>query len=296
MRRERSLADFAFDSVNILLMIFLMLITGYPLLYLFFVSLSGNLVGNQLLFLPKGFSLGYYINVLNDISILRSFYVSAVRTIAGPLSMLFVTSLCGYVMSDKDYVFRKFFWRYFLIPMFIGGGLIPTYLLMKGLGLTNSFWVYIIPGLYGGTFTMILIKTYIVQLPGELRDAAVIDGANDIAYFFKIVLHLIKPILATLGLFSAVGHWNSWTDTMIYNAARTDLFTMQYKLMMLLNQFGSNMSIEKVKELQRQGLMSVSPAGYRATMTFITILPILCAYPFLQKYFTKGLLIGSIKA
>ena len=295
-RRNQKAGDYIFDIINVALMLFLITITGYPMLHMLFYSLSGNLIGNQLLYKPEGFSLGYYAQILSDSSILRSFFVSAARTVIGPLSMLAVTAPAAFVMSDKSYVFQKLFWYFFLVTMFIGGGMIPTYLLMRALGLYNNFFVYIVPGMFGVTFNLILMKTYIEQLPGELKDSARIDGANEIYIFIMITLPLITPILATICLFSAVGHWNSWYDTMLYNASRPELYTLQYQLMNIINQFGSNLSIEKIEELRKSGLLVASPAGYRSAVTFITIIPILCVYPFLQKYFTKGLLIGSIKA
>lgn len=296
VRYKRTAGDFVFDGINGIIMICLVLITGYPLLYVLFYSLSGGLVGNGLLFWPKGFTLGYYKMVFQDSRVLTSALVSAARTVIGPFSMLFVTSMAAYVMADKAFSMHKFFWRFFLITMFISGGMIPSYLLIKGLGLNGTFLVYILPSLFGGTYNMILLKTYIEQLPDGLRDAATIDGANDVMLFFRIIIPLTTPILATVGLFSAVGHWNSWIDTMLYNAERPDLHTMQYNLMIMINQYTASISSEQLLKLRDVGVGNVSPEGLKAALTFVTIIPILMVYPFVQRHFTKGLLIGSIKA
>ena len=210
--------------------------------------------------------------------------------------MLSVTTMAGYAISRKDYVLHKFFWLYFIATMFLSGGMIPGYLLIKSLGLFNTFWVYIVPGLFGGTFFMILVKTYVEQLPSALHDSAIIDGAGEGYFFFRIIVPLSTPIIATLGLFSAIGHWNSWYDTMFYNSSSPRLFTLQYNLMLLIDRYGENVTIEQMRELQAQGVQWIAPAGMRATLTFVTIIPIMCVYPLLQKYFTKGLLIGAIKA
>ena len=289
--------DYTFVSINSSVMIFLVLITGYPILHLLFLSLSGKAVGNEFLLWPQELTFRYYRTVLQDHQVLHSGLVSVARTLLGTSSMLLVTSAAAFAMADRNLVGHKILWRIFIIPMFIGGGMIPSYLLMQALGLTRTFWIYVIPGLFGGTYNMILIKTFVEQLPDGLIDAAEIDGANDIQMFFRIIIPLSTPILATIGLMAAIGHWNSYTDTMIYNAEVPNLHTLQYTLMLLLNRY-SNTSIEAIQEMARQGVSGgvISPIGLKAALTFVTIVPVMCVYPFLQKYFVKGLLIGAIKA
>ena len=289
--------DCTFVSINSFVMILLVLITGYPILHLLWLSLSGKAVGNEFLLYPHGPTLRYYRTVFMDSQVLHSALVSVARTVLGTSSMLLVTSAAAFAMSDRDLVGHRVLWRIFIIPMFIGGGMIPSYLLMQALGLTRTFWIYIIPGLFGGTYNMILIKTFVEQLPNGLIDAGEIDGANDIQMFFRIVIPLSTPILATIGLMSAISHWNAYTDTMIYNAEVSSLHTLQYTLMLLLNRY-SNTSIEAIQEMARQSGPGgvISPIGLKAALTFVTIVPIMCVYPFLQKYFVKGLLIGAIKA
>ncbi len=294
---KKTPGDYAFVSVNTLVMIFLVLLTGYPIVHLLWLSLSGKGVGNEFLLLPRQPTFRYYSTVFSDSQVLHSAFISAARTVLGTSSMLLVTSAAAYAMSDRELVGHKVLWKIFLIPMFIGGGMIPSYLLMQWLGLTRTFWIYVIPGLFGGTYNMILIKTFVEQLPDGLIDAGEIDGANDVQMFFRIVIPLSTPILATIGLMSAIGHWNAYTDTMIYNAENQNLHTLQYTLMLLLNRY-SNSSIEAIQDMAKKAESSgvVSPVGLKAALTFVTIVPIMCVYPFLQKYFVKGLLIGAIKA
>lgn len=295
-RQKLRAGDAAFTSINSFVMILLILLTGYPILHLLFLSLSGAAVGNEFLLMPRGFTMRYYQAVLSDQSVLHAAMISAARTVLGTGSMLLITSACAFAMADRDLVGHKALWRYFLIPMFISGGMIPNYLLMRGMGLTGTFWVYVLPTLYGGTYNMILIKTFLEQLPTGLMDAAEIDGANDIVMFFRIALPLSLPIMATVGLFSAVAHWNAYTDTMMYCAEKENLHTLQYTLMLLLNRYSSNTSIETIQSMARGGTGAISPIGLKSALTFVTILPIMCVYPFLQKYFVKGLLVGAIKA
>lgn len=296
--RKRSLSDSTFVTFNSLWMVFLIFITGYPIVHLLWLSLSGKALGNGFLLWPQDPTLRYYSTVIKDEQVLHSALISVARTVLGTSSMLLITSAAAFGMSDRELVGHKFLWKVFIIPMFIGGGMIPYYLLMKALHLTRTFWIYVIPGLFGGTYNMILIKTFVEQLPNGLIDAAEIDGANDLQTFFKLVIPLSTPILATIGLMSAIGHWNSYTDTMIYNAEVPNLHTLQYTLMLLLNKY-SNTSIEAVQELAKQNDKTnsvISPIGLKAALTFVTIIPIMCVYPFLQRYFVKGLLIGAIKA
>ncbi|MDD6882124.1 MAG: carbohydrate ABC transporter permease [Eubacteriales bacterium] len=288
--------DLVFTGCNGFAMLLLVFLTGYPILHLLYLSLSSAAVGNEFLLAPRGFTLRYYREVLADQKVLHAGFISMARTVLGTGSMLLITSAGAFAMADRQLVGHKALWRYYLIPMFISGGMIPSYLLMKQLCLTGTFWIYILPSLFGGTYNMILMKTFMEQLPTGLVEAAEIDGANDISVFFRIALPLSLPILATVGLFSAVGHWNAYTDTMLYCAENENLHTLQYSLMLLLNRYSSSTSIESIRNLAKENGGAISPIGLKSALTFVTILPIMCVYPFLQKYFVKGLLVGAIKA
>ena len=175
--------------------------------------------------------------------------------------------------------------------MYVNGGLIPTFLLYKGLGLTNSFLVYIVPGMVSA-FNMIVLRTYMNGLSDSFEESAMLDGAGYTTIFVKIISPLCKPVYATISLFIAVGHWNSWFDTMLYNRMSSNLTTLQYELMKLLSSVtNQGQSVESMKN----AMGTVTPASVRAAATIVTILPIVCLYPFLQRYFVTGLTMGGIK-
>lgn len=190
-------------------------------------------------------------------------------------------------------MFNKFVTTLFVITMYFSGGLIPGYMLIKQLGLLNNFWVYIIPGLIG-VFNMIVIRTFIQGLSEELIESAKIDGAGDFKIFFRIILPLSKPVLATIALFIAVGQWNSWFDSMLYAAGNRNLTTLQYELMKLLSSAtsqGGSVNLDQYKNVTNL----VTPVSIRAAITIVTAMPIVLLYPFLQKYFVTGFMIGGVK-
>ena len=175
--------------------------------------------------------------------------------------------------------------------MYVNGGMIPTFLLYKGLGLTNSFWVYVIPGMFSA-FNMLVIRTYMTGIPDSLEESAQLDGAGYITIFLKIISPLCKPVYATVALFVAVGQWNSWFDAMLYNRMSAHLTTLQYELMKLLSSV-SNQGTSA--EAMKNAAGTVTPTSVRAAATILTMLPIICLYPFLQRYFVTGLTIGGVK-
>jgi putative aldouronate transport system permease protein len=175
--------------------------------------------------------------------------------------------------------------------MYVNGGMIPTFLLFKGLHLTNSFWVYVIPGMVGA-FNMLVMRTYMQGIPESLEESAQLDGAGDMTIFVKIISPLCKPVYATVALFCAVGQWNSWFDAMLYNRMSQNLTTLQYELMKLLSSV-TNQSTSA--ESMKNAAASVTPTSVRAAATILTMLPIICLYPFLQRYFITGLTIGGVK-
>jgi putative aldouronate transport system permease protein len=179
--------------------------------------------------------------------------------------------------------------------MYFGGGLIPTYMVIKALGLIDSFWVFIFPGLIG-VFLMILVRTFIEQLPGEIEESAKIDGANDLQVFVRIVLPLCVPVLATIGLFLAIGHWNAWYDSYIYTY-KPELKTLQAVLVKILNQFQTGAMMTDAQQLaQNAKRIPVSSESIRMAVTMVATLPIIMVYPFVQKYFVKGIMMGAIKS
>jgi putative aldouronate transport system permease protein len=203
--------------------------------------------------------------------------------------------MLAFALSRKEYVLRKFITTVMVLTMYVNAGLIPNYLLIsRTLGLRNTFWVYIIPTMFS-CFNMIVIRTYILGLPEALVESARIDGAGDIRAFFQIILPLCLPVMATVALFVAVGAWNSWFDTYLYNGSKKDLYTLQYLLKMKLatTQNSSNAANSTADALANR--TNVTPITVRSAISVISAVPILIIYPFLQKYFVTGMALGSVK-
>ncbi|HEX3075478.1 MAG TPA: carbohydrate ABC transporter permease, partial [Lachnospiraceae bacterium] len=195
----------------------------------------------------------------------------------------------------KNFIFAKPISLLFVLTMYVNGGLIPTFLLFKELGFMNSFWVYVVPGMVS-VFNMLVIRTYMNGLPDSLEESAMIDGAGYFTVFWRIIVPLCKPVFATVALFVAVGQWNSWFDTMLYNRMAENLTTLQYELMKLLSSV-SQLSGDANVAAQTSSVSSgqVTTASVRAAATILTCLPIVALYPFLQRYFVAGLTIGGVK-
>jgi putative aldouronate transport system permease protein len=214
------------------------------------------------------------------------------------ISSVFFTAMMAYVLSRREFIFRKSFTLILVLSMYVNAGLIPTYFLIKNLGMLNSFWVYIVPGIVNA-FNFVVIRTYMRSLPESTIESARIDGCGDFIIFIRIVLPLCLPVLATVALFVAVGAWNSWFDTMIYNSGRVYLHTLQYKLMEYLQssqaQSRGAADVGSLAMSQSSASSMVTPVSIRAAITVIAAAPILVVYPFMQRYFVVGLNVGGVK-
>lgn len=293
----RSRSELLFDSFNILIMILFVLILFYPFIYILSYSLSipGKISGGLLIF-PKGFTLDSYIEIFDQRRLINAIGVSVARTIIGPAVMIFFSSMAAYVLTRNDFIGIKKLRKFFVFTLYFNSGLIPLYLLAKNLGLVGSFWIYVIPAAVS-VFNMILIKTYIESLPENLQEAAIIDGANDLVLFWRVIFPICMPVSAAVILFTAVEQWNSFLDTQIYNVMHPEYHTLQYVLYQVVA--GAAASLEEAKQVGSGGSTTagkqVSQQSIRMAITIITLLPIACLYPLLQKHFAKGLLIGAIK-
>ena len=207
---------------------------------------------------------------------------------------MFLTAILAYILSRKEFLFKKQLSIFYVLTMYVSGGMIPVYVLMKNLHLTNNFLVYILPGLLSA-FNMIVIRTFINGLPDSLVESAKIDGAGEFRIFIQIVLPLCKPVLATVALFVAVDQWNAWFDAMLYNSQNINLTTLQYELMKLLSSSMQQGSGSGAIDAAKNAGSMVTPKSIRAAATIVTALPIICLYPFLQRYFVSGLTIGGVK-
>lgn len=293
-KMKSSFADKAFVVCNTLFMIAFVVITLYPVLNTIALSFNDGIdaVRGGIHLWPRKLTLKNYTTVLSQQNIVRGAYISVLRTVIGSAVSLIANALLAYVVSRKRFLFKSQLSLFWVITMYVNGGMIPILLLYKNLGLTNSFWVYVIPGAVNA-FNMLVIRTYMNGIPDALEESAQIDGAGDFIVFTKIISPLCKPVYATVALFVAVGQWNSWFDTMLYNRMKPEYTTLQYELMKLLSsvmqQSGSATSMNTANA------STVTPVSVRAAATVVTMLPIICLYPFLQRYFVAGLTIGGVK-
>jgi len=293
--RRRSKNDIIIDSIIGIFMIAFVVITLYPILNTLAISFNDGIdsVRGGIYLWPRMFSLQNYETVFRNPNLKQAAFISVLRTVIGTGLHVFLTAMLAYVLSRKEYLFKKQLSIFYVLTMYVGGGMIPVYVLMKYLHLTNNFLVYILPGLISA-FNMIVIRTFMVGLPDSLVESAKIDGAGDFRIFIQIILPLCKPVLATIALFVAVEQWNSWFDAMLYNSASPALTTLQYELMKLLSS-ATQQGGSGTADMMKNAGNIVTPKSIRAAITIVTALPIVCLYPFLQRYFVSGLTIGGVK-
>ena len=291
---KRSRGDRSFDVVVTLVLVLVIIVTVYPFLHILAISLNDarDSAAGGIGIIPRKLSLDSYRAVFGFENIYASFGISASRTVLGTLLSLVITSMAAFVMTKNYLVFFKGFYRFFVISMFINGGLIPTFLLYQGLGLYNSFLVYILPYAFN-VFYMILFRTYFIGIPREVEESAFMDGAGEMVIFVRIIFPLSLPIFATVGLFMAVRQWNQWQDTLFFTSD-TKLETLQFVLMKVLRQ-AEAASMSKQARSLLQKTVSITPQSIKMSISIVATLPILIVYPFLQKFFVKGIMIGAVK-
>lgn len=295
---KRSFGDIAFDVVNYTIMIVITIVTLYPFLHVLAISFNDSIdtIRGGITIIPRTFTLENYKKILSDPIIGWATFVSAMRTLIGTAAGILSTAMVAYVLSREDFFARRFVSGLFVVTMYVSGGMIPSYMLIRNLNLLNTFWVYIIPGLISA-FNVIILRSYIEGLPYELQESAKIDGANDFIIFARIVMPLCIPVIATLSLFIAVGHWNSWFDTYLYCSYNKKLTTLQYELQKIL--VNAQLQLTSTQDIHSYGKgmkKTISPESIRMAMTVVATVPILLVYPFVQKYFVQGLVIGAVKS
>ncbi|MGN1369606.1 MAG: carbohydrate ABC transporter permease, partial [Aristaeellaceae bacterium] len=246
-------------------------------------------------FWPRAFTLNNLRQILQMPSLSRAFVNSVLRTVIGSTVSVISITMFSYCLSRREFVFRPLLQRMAVISMYISGGLIPYYFVIRNLGLYNNFLVYIIPFMLNAFYVM-FTRTFIEQIPESLSESAQIDGANEFVIYLRIIVPLSLPIIATLVLFTAVDQWNSWYDTYIYTKAGA-LTTLQYELVKVLSK--STSSIKNYRDLQSQltsgAPVTSTPQSIRMAITVVATVPILCVYPFVQRYFIQGLTLGGVK-
>ncbi|MNO58367.1 L-arabinose transport system permease protein AraQ [compost metagenome] len=289
--------DHIFKFFVYLILILVLLVTFLPFWNILVLSLNAaeDTVRGGVYLWPRDLTFDSYNQILKDSEIMNGLWVTIKRTVIGaPLSVLVITML-AYPLSRQNLLGRKGWNLYFVFTMYFGGGLIPYYMVLKALNMIDTFSVFILPGLMN-VFYMIIVRTFMEGLPGEIEESAKVDGANDITIFFKIVLPLTTPVLATVGLFQAISHWNSWFDSYAFTYS-SDLKTLQAVLVKILSQFQTGGMVSQSQMLANSAKRNaVSSDTIRMAATMVATLPIILVYPFLQKYFVKGMTLGAVKS
>ena len=285
--------DIVFNLINYTVFTIFTIACIYPFYYLFINTISENsLVQRGLItFIPRGIHLTNYVALAEVNELGTSFLVTVARTVIGTGLMVVVSAFAGYLVTRREMQHRTFWYRFLIITMYFNAGLIPWYLTMSMLGLTNNFLGYIIPTIVA-PFNVILVKTYVESIPVELEESAFIDGAGYLKVFRYIIWPLSKPILATIAVFGAVGHWNSFMDSLILMQGAPHLQTVQHRLFNYLNQ---NTNLEAI--MGRSGMVQdmLNTKVIKYTISMVTIIPILMVYPYMQKYFERGIMLGAVK-
>lgn len=290
------------DRFMVIVIYLLLTLLGFATFYPFWNAavISFNLGSDTALggvtFWPRAFTLQNYEIVFNDNRLLNGFYVTILRTIVGTITSILATALFAYGMTKRELIGRKYYMIMCIITMYFSGGLIPSFLLIRALNLMDSFWVFVIPSLIS-VWNMIIFRTFFQGLPAGLEEAAKIDGCGNWGTFFRVVLPLSGPVIATLSLFTAVFHWNDWFLPSIY-INNENLMPIQTMLKQILN---SNIvseqlsSLDSAAQAQLQKMQSVTSKSLSMATMMVATLPIILVYPFVQKYFVKGVLVGSLK-
>jgi putative aldouronate transport system permease protein len=293
MAIRRSLSERAFQACNVAFMALLMLVTLYPIWHVAMASISvPEVVANKrgLILWPQGgFSLETYQTCLKHPALLISYRNTLLYVLLGTAINLVLTLLTAYVLSRRNLMLKPALLAFMMFTMYFGGGLIPTYLLINNLGMLNTIWAMVIPNAINIT-NVIITRTYFMGLPDSLEESARIDGANEWTILFRIVLPLSAPIIAVISLYYGVGHWNSWFDAMIYLRNRE-----LYPLALILREIVINGDVTNIQEEIDVYEWKATTETVKYGTIMIATIPIMCVYPFLQKYFAKGVMIGALK-
>jgi putative aldouronate transport system permease protein len=294
MKIRVSVVSRMFDAVNVAFILLFSFVMLYPFVNQLAISFNdgADLARGGVYFYPRKFTLENYAFMLKSTNLTRSAFLSVLRVVVGTLTCLLCTGLLSYVVTVQSFSGRKFMRVVFLITMYFGGGLIPFYLLIVSLKMVESFTVYWLPAL-ASPYYMLIMASYMQNLPESLNESARLDGASELGIFFRIVVPISLPVFASIAIFAAVGHWNSWFDTLLFNpSGRYD--TLQVILRKLLLQVEMLSKLQSEQEAS-QKYRNLTPETVRAATTMIVTVPIICVYPFLQKYFVTGITLGAVK-
>lgn len=296
---KESVPSHLFDVFNVLIMIFILIVVLYPIINIIAISFSNaaEIAEGNIFLWPKGFTLQAYKYVLQDAYVWKGYLNSIFYSLASTFIMLLFTSMIAYALTVPEFMAKKILTIFLTITMFFGGGMIPTYLLFMNMHMLDTIWVMILPGCVGA-YNVFVFRTFFQSQPGEMRESALIDGANDFVILFRIILPLSKALLATFALFGIVGCWNSWFNGLLYLKDQD-----KYPIQLILRNY--LFVIDSATIQQRAGMGAslgnsliadqVDPKGVRMAIVVVTMFPIMMIYPFFQKYFVKGVMIGAVK-
>ncbi|MBB2181909.1 carbohydrate ABC transporter permease [Lachnospiraceae bacterium MD1] len=293
---KRSKGTIVFDTVNMIIMITFCFLCLYPIWYVIVNSFNDakDAMMGGIYWWPRVFSLENYRTVFEDSSVLQSFKVTIGKTLLGTVTNVFFTAMVAYPLSKKDLVGRKWYMAIGTVTMFFSGGLIPTFILFKKMNLLNNFLVYIIPAAFN-FFNLLIFINFFREIPSALEEAAKIDGANDLKIFLRIIIPLSKPVLATIALFCGVGQWNDYFGGLMFMTTRVDLEPIQTYLYRMVAQAQSSQMANISSAASNISTPETTSTAIKLATMVITTLPICCVYPFLQKYFVKGMMVGAVK-
>ena len=292
---KRNTEDWIMDSVIFVVMVFVLVVTIYPfwnVIIQAFNTANDTSRGGLWLY-PRQFTLQNFKELLSDPGWGNAILVSVARTVIGTVLGVSVTGIVAFAMSQTDLLFRNMYYRIFMFTMYFGGGIVPYYILLKTIHLNNTFWVYVIPGCLSEYYMLIMIYFY-QSIPKSLYESAQLDGATYMQIFVKITVPLSKACIATIALYNAVAQWNAWMDTAYYTTSE-NLKTMSMKMMEFINL--AAIDIEKGDKITAGAIstaLRATPRSLQAASMVLAVTPILCVYPFVQKYFVKGVMIGSV--
>ncbi|AWV32386.1 carbohydrate ABC transporter permease [Paenibacillus odorifer] len=296
-RQAKSAQDRMLEIIVYLSMIAVTVLTIYPFLNVLAISLNDSVdtVRGGITVWPRQFTLENFSLIFTYGSLITGFKISVLRTVIGTVAGLISGSMLAFTLAREDFQARRFVSMFLAVTMYVSGGLIPGFILMRDLHMIDTFAVYILPGLVSA-FNVFVIRSFIDGLPFALQESAKLDGANDFTIYWRVILPLCKPALATVALFLAVGQWNSWFDTYLFNGSNESLTTLQYELMKILQSTTTSATNAQDTANMAERMSQVSPESVKMAITIVVTVPILIVYPFLQKYFVKGMTLGAVKS
>lgn len=291
-----SWSDRLFDLVVYTAVTAVTIATLYPFLNVLAISFndSTDSIKGGITIYPRAFTLKNYETIFAYPGLMTGLKISVLRTVIGTLLGLVSASMLAFTLSRVDFQARRFVSTFLALTMYVSGGLIPSYILIKNLDMIGTFGVYVLPTLVSA-FNVFVIRSFIDGLPYALQESAKLDGANDFTIYWRVILPLTKPALATIALFLAVGQWNSWIDTYLYNGSKEHLTTLQFELMKVIQSTTTNADNFRGRNMT-EVMAQISPESVKMAITIVVTVPILVVYPFLQRYFVKGMTLGSVKS